>query len=129
MISFQTSVAVPSHIIDKIGVRIRELVVNEMLIAKHRYEIWKQEDIWDIETLINNAVKTYANSEQKSCEGWTLNANTVEEIAEHLRQHRWIAAIKEFRSATGSGLAEAKYFLDKFGRGSTAAIEFKNTFV
>lgn len=129
MISYQTTVSVPKHIIEKIGAQIRHLVAGQMLQEMYQHQIWNQHNIADVSSIINSAVTAFANTEQKSCDGWTLTAAQAKIIAFNLREERFIAAIKEFRSATGSGLREAKEFMDKFGRGPSAAMEFLNTFV
>jgi ribosomal protein L7/L12 len=129
MISYQTTVSVPKHIIEKIGAQIRHLVTGQMSSDMHQHDRWEQNDIGRVSSNIDQAVRAFANSEQKSCDGWSLTVAQAEVISFHLREERFIEAIKEFRSATGSGLAEAKYFMDKFGRGPAAAMEFLNTFV
>jgi ribosomal protein L7/L12 len=129
MISYQTTVSVPKHIIQKIGAQIRHLVTGQMLSERHQHDRWEQNDIGHVSSIIDDAVKAFANTEQKSCDGWSLTVVQAEIIAFNLREERFVEAIKEFRSATGSGLREAKEFMDKFGRGTQAAMEFLNTFV
>lgn len=129
MISFRTNVSVPKDVIEQIGEQIKNLVVVDMHTEARQWNVWTPQEVERVKQLIGKAVVNYAFTEQKICDGWTLEREEAEIIAAHLRDYKLIYAIKAFRTATGAGLAESKYFLDKFGKGPFSAEEFLTAFI
>lgn len=127
MILFDTKVSVPKHILLHIGEEIRHMFMRS-LEADPRFEMMR-DDLQVINNKMENAITAFAISQEKSCEGWTLEKHQAERIANEIRNYRKIMAIKEFRAATGAGLKEAKYFLDKFEMNEIGAMEFLAVFV
>lgn len=128
MILFQANVAVPKHIIDQIGQNIKSKLVHELALKLDEFQM-SEIDLMNVENTLNGVIWAVANAENKTCEGWSLSKEQANDIAHQLRQDRKIMAIKRFREATGAGLADSKYFIDKFGLGEVAAIEFLTVFV
>ena len=127
MILFNANVSVPKHIIEQIGGEIQNLFLRD-INSDSRYSMM-QDDIQVLNDKLSNAIYSFATSQEKSCEGWSLEKHQAERIANELRLDRKIMAIKEFRTATGAGLMDSKIFLDKFGLGEVAALEFLAVFV
>ena len=127
MILFNANVSVPKHIIEKIGNEIKGLLIRD-LQSDPRFEMM-QDDLQVISNKMENAIYSFATSQEKSCEGWSLEKHQAEAVANELRLDRKIMAIKEFRTYTGAGLRDSKLFLDKFGLGEVGAMEFLAVFV
>ncbi len=127
MILFNANVSVPKHIIIAIGDEIRAILIRN-LTNDPRYAMMN-DDIQIINNKLENAIYSFAASQEKSCEGWKLEKYQAERVANELRSDRKIMAIKEFRTYTGAGLRDSKLFLDKFGLGEVAAMEFLAVFV
>jgi hypothetical protein len=127
MILFNANVAVPKHIIEAIGNEIKNTLMRD-LHGDPRFEML-QDDLRVIEHKLENAIFSFASSQEKSCEGWSLEKHQAEAVANELRLDRKIMAIKEFRTYTGAGLRDSKLFLDKFGMGEVGAMEFLAVFV
>lgn len=127
MILFNANVSVPKHIIESIGNEIRNIFMRN-LHGDPRFEMM-QDDLQVINTKLENAIYSFAASQEKSCEGWTLEKHQAEAVANEMRLGRKIMAIKEFRTYTGAGLRDSKLFLDKFGMNEVGAMEFLAVFV
>jgi len=128
MIYFETRVSVPEHIVAQIGYEIRHRFLDglkqEMRIAPTIK--------FNIDEILLSAIREYASTQMKTCEGWSLTADQAKTIASEMRANRKIMAIKEFRAATGASLRETKAFLENFGEdgvGEKAGLEFLDTFV
>lgn len=130
MILFQTNVVVPKHIIDQIGIELRHLLIKEMASRSlSAISDLNENIIHEVSDIMTTVVHAYASKLEKSCDGWSLTKEQAENIAYKLRKGLKIMAIKGFRKATGAGLADSKYFIEKFGLGEVAAVEFLAVFV
>lgn len=127
MILFNTNVSVPKHVIQQIGNEIKNTLMRDLHIDP-RFETL-HDDLQVINDKLANAIYSFAISQEKSCEGWSLEKHQAERVANELRNNRKIMAIKEFRTYTGAGLRDSKLFLDKFGMGEIGAMEFLAVFV
>lgn len=128
MIYFETRVSVPKHIVEKIGLEIRERFMRGIYEETHL----SSRDIGQIDEILQSVILKYSSNQEKSCDGYSLTKDDAEIIANEMKQNRKLMAVKEFRRATGAGLREAKSFLEKFGVqgiGETAAIEFLSVFI
>lgn len=117
-------VSVPSSVVRKIGEDIKNLVVGDLA----GMGIFNLDQLKVIELTIDEKTRIMALNSAKSCEGWTLSAEQASDIAILLKDYRKIDAIKEFRAATGAGLKQAKYFIDKFGIGVEGFVNFRQAF-
>ena len=127
MILFNANISVPKHIIQQIGNEIKNTLMRD-LHSDPRYSMLF-DDLQVINDKLANAIYSFATSQEKSCEGWSLEKHQAEAVANELRKDRKIMAIKEFRTYTGAGLRDSKLFLDKFGLGEVGAMEFLAVFV
>ena len=125
MILFETRVAVPKNIIYQICMDMKDKVLNDLVQNSE----FAAPDIMMIQTRMETVAAAIANSNEKSCEGWSLEKHQAEMCAAAIRNGQKILAIKEFRAATGAGLREAKLLMDKFEMNEIGAIEFMAVFV
>ena len=125
MILFETRVSVPENVVYQIGTNVVDYLINDLL----QNSDFSVNDINLIKHKAENAALAFAKSQSKSCDGWSLTKDQANMVAHELRRGLRIAAIKEFRAATGAGLRDAKEFLDKFQPNEVGAMEFLATFV
>ena len=125
MLLFETRVAVPKNVVYQIGMQVVDRLIEDLLKSSE----FGVNDINLIKHKAENAALAYANTQEKSCEGWSIEKDQAVMIADQLRRGLKIAAIKEFRAATGAGLRDAKLFLDKFEPNEVGAMEFMAVFV
>jgi len=119
---YQSYQKVPGRVIKAIGEEIQRNF--ELRIRASR----STEEINDLLTNFELAIAQVSTENAPSVDGYKLCDQVVAEIGELLRQNKRIPAIKEFRMATGAGLREAKYFIDKFASGEEGFIQFTNAF-
>ena len=122
--TFQAHQAVPQRVIKVIGEDIKAKFAYQLSQYKGMGDDWVEMLLKDFD----NALQAIADENSKVVDGYRLKESSVKEIAEFLRIGKRIAAIKEFRYATGEGLKEAKHFIDKFQTGDQGYIEFLNAF-
>ncbi len=120
---FQTYVSIPSHIIEKIGYEIRRRFIKSL-----EKDGVPEEEIYKLSGRLSIACAEVANNYSSTCEGWSIDQRQAIEIANMLAKGERIQAIKMFRSATNSGLREAKEFIDKFRLDGSGAASFMIAF-
>ena len=128
---YSTHVAVPGITIRKICTdllrnTIHDCAGEDIDLTQHQLELLGRK--------MNAVIDSMCRSNRVSVDGWHLSNDQVNEITEELHNCRKIEAIKAFRSATGTGLREAKDLIDSFCHGPrketgpTAATAFKAVF-
>ena len=122
---YQAFVTIPSDIILKIGMDLEDKLGTQLVL--HCDDLTEQQ-MDKIRYRFNCAVRELAQDSSKCVEGYTLSSEVVMTIGRYLKNHKKIDAIKEFRSATGTGLRDAKDFIDRYGTGHDAATKFMQTF-
>ena len=125
---FQTHIAVPDVVIHKLGIEIKERLIEELEKDEHFSYLHKDMRTYDLGQKFNWILNKYVEENIPSYNGYTLDISVVKEISDLLKNRRKINAIKEFRRATGAGLKDAKYLIDEFGTGQAAAEQFMVAF-
>lgn len=121
---FQSFQRVPRRVIEAIGKDIRANFMRRMVHLDH-------EDLIRMGHDFDMAISQIADEHCPSVDGYRLTDKVVSVIADLLRMGKPIAAIKEFRAATGEDLRKSKDFIDKFSRGKSpeeAFMMWTNTF-
>ena len=121
---FQTYQRVPRRVIKAIGEDIKANFMRRNCHLDH-------EDQIKLSVELDLAIAQIADEHSPSVDGYRLADKVVSVIADLIRNGKPIAAIKEFRAATGEGLRESKDFIDKFTKGRSweeAFLMWTNTF-
>jgi ribosomal protein L7/L12 len=121
---YQSFQQVPTKTIKAIGIDIKN---NFFMRVRHLPDKLLQEMAHEFDMAVNQI----GDENGITVDGYRLNADQVSAIGQLLKLGKPIAAIKEFRYATGVGLREAKDFIDKFSKfkdPDEAFILFTNAF-
>lgn len=106
---FQTFQQVPTKTIKAIGIDIKN---NFFMRLRHIDDRLLQEIAHEFDMAVNQV----ADENGITVDGYRLNDDQVSAIGQLLKLGKPIAAVNEFRYATGVGLREAKDFIDKFSK-------------
>jgi len=123
--AYQAFVNVPMEIVQKIGNDLEEKLGTQLVL---NCDFLTASELEEIRYRFNVALRELIADSAKSVEGYTLSSGCIMAIARYLKNHKKIDAIKEFRSATGTGLRDAKDFIDRFGMGHDGATQFMKMF-
>jgi ribosomal protein L7/L12 len=126
MTKFETTVEIPFHIIEEIGMSIHTKFVHQLEASSSW--MFTGDDIAHINEVLKTTVILHARATEKSREGWSLTKIEVDNIFHEILNDKKIMAIKSFRHATRAGLKDAKNFIDKFEMNKIGAMKFLNVF-
>lgn len=128
---YSTHVAVPENTIRNICTDLMRNTVHECMGIDMNLD---QHQLALLGRKMNGIIDSMCKANRISVDGWHLEQDQVNEIAQELHNGRKIGAIKAFRSVTGSDLKTAKDLIDSFcnGRrkesGPLSAVVFQATF-
>ena len=121
---FSTFVTVPSEIIENFGNRLKDEIISKL---KSRGGFTNKQLVI-IQDIISHEVHVAAQHNVTTVDGHLINNKSRMIISKALASGQRVDAIREFRSATGEGLRDAKNFMDNFSSGNEGAIEFMSAF-
>lgn len=121
---FSTFVTVPSEIIENFGNRLKDEIISK---SKSRGGFTNKQLVI-IQDIISHEVHVAAQHNVTTVDGHLINNKSRMIISKALASGQRVDAIREFRSATGEGLRDAKNFMDNFSSGNEGAIEFMSAF-
>lgn len=111
---YTTHVAVPESAIRKI---CTDLLRNTLHECAGEDIDMNQGQLMLLGRKMNGIMDSMCRANRVTVEGWDLTNDQIKEIASELHEYRKIGAIKAFRSATDTGLKEAKDLIDVFCHG------------
>lgn len=123
MITFRTDVQVPKETIRQ----IERTITDNVMKSKYLF-YFSSGELETVNMALQQAFEVLTKSPVLNAD-WELPEKTVLEIANSLRSGKRIFAIKEFRTATGADLREARNIIDQFPLDNRGGKLFIMTFI